>query len=170
MFFDEWSSIFWKIIHFPTQLKKRIFHDHFQKKTFFSNSSKKAKKCWKLMNRSKKLTWIVKLWTLFFQFLGISYLSLTLFPGIKKWEGISKIFVLDHIVLWSPDWGDTKKRKFHWISSMLQLTFLREYKSEFFHLGLKGNHSTCKRLLFWKTDGFVSCVTIPIVQKFRKMP
>ena len=53
---------------------------------------------------------------------------------------------------------------------MLQLTLLEEYKAQFFHLGLNQNCSTCERVLLWRMGGFVSFVTIPIVQKLRKMP
>ena len=53
---------------------------------------------------------------------------------------------------------------------MWQLTFLQDYKTQFFHLSLNQNRSTCKRVLLWKVGGSVSCVKSPSVRIFFKMP
>ena len=50
---------------------------------------------------------------------------------------------------------------------MLHFTFLQEYNAQTFQSGPNQKQSTCERVLLWKTDGFVSCVTISQSLKFE---
>ena len=160
VYFSQKLSIFW-----PKWSKSAFFNILLKigEKIF---SSKKAEKI--EVYRSKNLVKIVNIWT-FSSALGISFFHCPSFSGVRKWDVTSKIFLLKHVLLRSPDWGNTEKRNFCWISSELPLTFVQEYKAQFFHSGRNQNRFTCGRVLLSKIDGFVSCVTVPIVRKFWKV-
>ena len=51
------------------------------------------------------------------------------FSGVGKFDVSWKKFLLEHVFLWSWDWGNTEKLNYCWISTMLQPFFLPEHKA-----------------------------------------
>ena len=85
---------------------------------------------------------------------------------LKKWDVTSKTLLLEYVVLWSPDWGNTEKHNYHWASSKLQLTFFLEYNAQFLRLGLNQNCYTFRRVHFGKFGGFFVLRHNPYSPKF----
>ena len=87
------------------------------------------------------------------------------FSRVKECNVTSKLLLLEHVVLWSSEWRNTKKHTQYWVPSMLQLKFLHKLKAQLFHFCLNRNRFTYKICPLWNVVGVVSCVTIPIVRK-----
>ena len=117
----------------------------------------------------KNFTKNLQIWN-FFPSFGVISLHYPRFRGFWKFEANLIVFVLQHVVLRSPRWRNTKKRRKYWVFSMLHYVFLQEYQVSFFHYFLSENISTCKRVLLKEFGNFVSSVKILIVQKLWKLP
>ena len=121
-----------------------MFFKKNDKKIVFSKKPKNVES----LKSKKKSTKNVRNWMFFFQFLGKSFLFQYLsFSGVTKCDVILNIVLLERVVLWSPDWRNTDKRNWYWVYSMLQPTFLQDYKAHFFQVGLNQHRSTHKEVL-----------------------
>ena len=64
----------------------------------------------------------------------------------------------EHVVLWSRDWGNAKKRIWIWYTFFftLPLFLLQKYKAQSFQLGLNQKLYKYIRVLHRKSDGLAS--------------
>ena len=158
-----WSLFFTKIVYYPTSLKplgiSQCFPTACESFIAFLWNAKK-----KFINWSKHLTKTVKNW-IFFQSLCVGFFQKPSFLG-QKCDVTSKMLLPDHVVLWPSDWGNTEKCKKLWVSSILQLASIHEYKSQFFQLVFNQIHSTCRRVVFGKSV-VISAIGIQLSQKLN---